>query len=131
MSNKLKRSKADRIIAGVCGGIGEYFNIDPIIIRIIWVVFTLMPGTPGLLAYIICMFVIPEDDGVIYHNNNSSNINTSSTSIFIGIALVVIGGLMLLRIIFPKFYNIFNIFRYWPILLIIAGIYIIYNQRKR
>lgn len=56
---KLYRSKTDRKIAGVCGGIGEYFNIDPVIIRLIFVAVCLAGGS-GILAYIICAIVIPE-----------------------------------------------------------------------
>ena len=56
---KIFRSKKDRVIAGVCGGIAEYFNVDPTLIRLLWVVFTLMGGS-GIIAYIICWIVIPE-----------------------------------------------------------------------
>lgn len=56
---RLYRSKNNRIIAGVCGGIGEYFDIDPTLIRLLWVVLTFLGGS-GLIAYIICWIVIPE-----------------------------------------------------------------------
>lgn len=56
---RLYRSKKNRIIAGVCGGIGEYFNVDPTIIRLLWVILTLMGGA-GILAYIIAWIIIPE-----------------------------------------------------------------------
>ncbi len=56
---KLYRSRKSRVIAGICGGIGEYFNVDPTLIRLLWVVFTLMGGS-GIIAYIICWIVIPE-----------------------------------------------------------------------
>jgi len=56
---KLYRSKKNRIIAGVCGGIGEYFNIDPTIIRLLWVLFTLLGGS-GIIAYIVAWIIIPE-----------------------------------------------------------------------
>ncbi len=55
---KLYKSKIDRKICGVCGGIGEYFNIDPTIIRLIFILFGLSGG--GLLAYIIAAIIIPE-----------------------------------------------------------------------
>ena len=133
MDKKLKRSSTDRIIAGVCGGVGEYFNIDPVIIRIIWVLLSFMPGGPGFLAYLICALIIPEDDGVIYQNDdNRSKINTSNTPIFLGIALVIVGGIMLAKVIWPQFaFEFMNFGKYWPILLIIFGIYIIVNQSKR
>ena len=49
----------NRTICGVCGGIGEYLNIDPTVIRLLWVLFSLAGGA-GLLAYIIAVFIIPE-----------------------------------------------------------------------
>jgi phage shock protein PspC (stress-responsive transcriptional regulator) len=48
------------MVGGVCGGLSEYFQIDPSIMRIGWVVFTMLGGA-GLLAYIICWIVIPEE----------------------------------------------------------------------
>ena len=56
---KLTKSSADRKLAGVCGGIAEYFEIDPTIVRIAWVLFCCLGGS-GLLAYIICAIVMPE-----------------------------------------------------------------------
>jgi phage shock protein PspC (stress-responsive transcriptional regulator) len=56
---RLYRSRKDRIVAGVCGGIGEYFSIDPNIIRILWVLFGLT-GT-GIIAYILAWVIIPEE----------------------------------------------------------------------
>jgi len=60
MPKRLYRSRTERKIAGVCGGIATYFRIDPVIPRLLWVVFALVAGT-GLLAYIICWLVIPEE----------------------------------------------------------------------
>ncbi len=57
---KLYRSKTDRVIAGVCGGIGEYTNIDSVIIRILFILFSFGGGS-GLLLYIILLLVIPEE----------------------------------------------------------------------
>jgi phage shock protein PspC (stress-responsive transcriptional regulator) len=59
MSKRLYRSRTDRKIAGICGGLGEYFGIDPVIFRIIWVILLLGAGT-GLLAYIIFWLIVPE-----------------------------------------------------------------------
>ncbi len=56
---KLYKSPTNRMIFGVCGGIGEYFNIDPTIVRLVAVIFGCMGGA-GLLAYIIAAIVIPE-----------------------------------------------------------------------
>jgi len=56
---KLYRSKKDRMLVGVCGGIGEYFGIDSTLVRILWVLLTLGGGA-GLILYIICAIVVPE-----------------------------------------------------------------------
>lgn len=55
---KLKLSKTNKKLAGVCGGLGEYFGIDPTVVRILWIVFTLLGGA-GILAYLIFWFFMP------------------------------------------------------------------------
>lgn len=60
MKKELRRSTTDRVFAGVCGGIGEYFGIDSNIVRVLWVLFAL-GGGGGLLVYIICALLIPEE----------------------------------------------------------------------
>jgi phage shock protein PspC (stress-responsive transcriptional regulator) len=54
---RLFRSERDKMLAGVCGGLGEYFNIDPTLVRLAWVIFACC-GV-GILAYIIAAIVIP------------------------------------------------------------------------
>jgi phage shock protein C len=62
---KLYRS-SDRIIAGVCGGIAEYFDLDPTLIRVLYVFLSLFSvGFPGLLLYIILMILIPNHDQIV------------------------------------------------------------------
>lgn len=58
---KLLRSRKNRIIAGICGGIGEYLGIDPTVIRLLWVLFTVFSMGSGILAYIIAWIIIPEE----------------------------------------------------------------------
>ena len=57
---KLYKSKYDRKLAGVCGGIGEYLNVDPTVIRLLWVISAMLGGI-GLLTYIIAAFIMPEE----------------------------------------------------------------------
>ncbi|KKS18821.1 MAG: Phage shock protein C, PspC [Parcubacteria group bacterium GW2011_GWC1_41_7] len=57
---RLYRSKKDRVIAGVCAGIADYFDVDPVIVRILFVLFALWGGS-GILLYIIAIFVIPTE----------------------------------------------------------------------
>ncbi len=59
-SKSLFRSRTDRMIAGVCGGLAEYFNIDPTIVRLLYVILTLFSKGLGILAYIILILAIPE-----------------------------------------------------------------------
>lgn len=58
MNKKLYLSENNKMIAGVCGGIAEYFDVDPTLVRLGWVIFSVMGGA-GILAYIIAMFIIP------------------------------------------------------------------------
>lgn len=62
---KLYRSDENKMLAGVCGGIAEYFGVDPTLIRLAWVVFSLLGGS-GLLAYILAAIIIPCDDSNLY-----------------------------------------------------------------
>ena len=57
----LRRSATDRMIAGVCGGLAEYFNVDPVIIRIVGVILLLPGGFPGLIPYVILWIIVPEE----------------------------------------------------------------------
>jgi phage shock protein C len=56
---KLYKSSTDKKLAGVCGGLAEYFNIDSTLVRLGWVVFSLLGGS-GLLAYIIAAIIMPD-----------------------------------------------------------------------
>lgn len=58
MDKKLYRSRTNRMVCGVCGGIGEYFNIDPTLVRLLWALFCFVGG--GVIAYIIAAVIIPE-----------------------------------------------------------------------
>ena len=63
MAEKMKRlyrSGKEKIIGGVCGGLGDYFAVDPTLIRLLWVIFILAFGT-GLLAYLIAWIIIPKN----------------------------------------------------------------------
>ena len=59
MSKTLYKSDQNKMVDGVCGGIGEYFGIDPTIIRLGWVLFCAMGGS-GFIAYIIAAILIPK-----------------------------------------------------------------------
>ena len=64
MKKKLYRSKKDKMIAGVCGGIAEYFDVDPTLIRLLTVLFVILGGA-GVVAYIIAWIIIPKNPGQV------------------------------------------------------------------
>jgi phage shock protein C len=118
---KLKRSRENRYLFG---GMAEYFNIDATIVRVAWFILTIMNGTFGL-AYLVCGFVIPEDDGYIYEDRFNYTQN-KNTPLFFGIGLILLGVYLLIKIIYP---HLLSFSKYWPILLIILGIYILLSNR--
>ncbi len=68
MYKKLYRKKEGRKLLGVCAGMADYLNVDPTIVRVIWIILSITGGL-GLLAYFICAFIIPEEpDNVIDAN---------------------------------------------------------------
>lgn len=60
MEKRIYKSNKNKMISGVCGGIGEFFNIDPTLVRLGWLVFCALGGS-GILAYIIAAIIIPRN----------------------------------------------------------------------
>lgn len=58
-AKKLFRSTDNRILAGVCGGVGEYLDIDPTVVRVVYVLLSLLTAFAGLLVYIVLWLIIP------------------------------------------------------------------------
>lgn len=58
---RLYRNKRDRVLGGVCGGIAEYLDVDPVVVRLIWTIATLISMGLGILAYLIAWIIIPEE----------------------------------------------------------------------
>ena len=60
-TKKLYRSNTNKVFAGICGGMGEYFEVDPTVIRLFWLVIIILSGVfPGLIAYILALFIVPK-----------------------------------------------------------------------
>jgi phage shock protein C len=57
----LSRPREGKKIAGVCAGFARYLDVDVTLVRIVWVILTVIPPVPGLIAYIVCMFAMPKD----------------------------------------------------------------------
>lgn len=62
MGKRLYKSNKDKMLDGVCGGLAEYFSVDPTLIRLAWVLLCAMGGS-GVVAYIVAAIVIPRDPG--------------------------------------------------------------------
>lgn len=131
MEKKLYRSRNDKMISGVCGGLAEYFDIDSTIVRLLAVI-SIFTGGVGILAYIIAIIVIPEapkyysedfePDDVEYPEQTYKS---SNNKVVLGGILIGLGCLILARNIFSWFD-----FRFvWPGLIIALGALIIYKGR--
>ncbi len=145
---RLYRSRKNRMIAGVCGGIAEYFNIDPVIVRLIAVALFFVGGS-ALLAYIIAMIVIPYEPFELAGGADkeaapaaaaapvqASQGSSDAVPLFLGIVLIIIGAVFLLHNmpVFDPFYGWARHFLhhfFWPSLLIVAGVFIIARGWKK
>jgi phage shock protein PspC (stress-responsive transcriptional regulator) len=59
-NKRMYRSEKNRVLAGICGGIGEYFGVDPVALRLAWMLIVIFTGIfPGVIAYILAIFIIP------------------------------------------------------------------------
>lgn len=148
MEKRLYRSYTDKMLGGVCGGLGEYFDIDPVIIRVLFVI-ALLFGGGGILAYIILWIVIPQKPFTIPKQDQDSsagndvnageahqNENTFKSFIvekrrmnknsLAGIILIFLGVLFLLDNFVPKF----SFHDFWPLILIGIGFALILNARN-
>ncbi|MBO8132102.1 MAG: PspC domain-containing protein [Candidatus Marinimicrobia bacterium] len=135
---KLFRSSSNRVVAGVCGGLGEYLSIDPVIVRIIWILL-LFFDCVGLVLYIIAWIIIPSEiKGVSEElKENKSKIETSSKKnsayLIIGITLVLLGVIFIARNYWVHDYIMYYLqFIYnfiVPLGLIALGIFLIFKKK--
>ena len=110
----LRRSTSDKVLAGVCGGLGRYLGVEPVLLRIAAVVLTLANGL-GLIAYVIAWIVIPEErDGQPVAAVRTPKQETGR--LVLGGALVVLGLVLLLDRIVPDLQRLF-----WPLAVVAAG----------
>jgi phage shock protein C len=131
--NHLYRSVKDRKIAGVAGGIGEYLEIDPAIVRLVWLLAILFGGA-GFLAYLIAWIVIPEAKVNTNEENNVQEKTVPSVGkteltgglTFLGVLLIVIGIYLLVKQFIP--FGLVNYF--WPIIIISLGIFLLIPKNK-
>lgn len=144
MQKKLYKSSKEKMISGVAGGIAEYFEIDPVFVRLLFVVLAFFNGI-GLIAYIVCAIVMPKEPvsaDVIITPPNTSESEPSVTeksevkkeeknkskndkrNRTIGIILIVIGIILLANEILPTF----DFEEIFPVLFIIFGLWLLLNS---
>jgi phage shock protein C len=131
---RLYRSRTNKVIAGICGGIGEYLETDPVLIRLIAVLF-LFTGGAAFIAYILGIFVIPRRpwDGApspAAASSEGAESRSHAGTLIIGIILIVFGVNFLLRDI-PFFHSYYWWFWdlgwhfFWPSILIAVGLLVL------
>ena len=134
MTKKLFRSRTDSMIAGVCGGLAEYFDIDTSLVRVGAVLFTLAWGS-GLLAYVILWLIVPQKslESSVIETEGKQKATVKATEpdkserdkgvLFVGIILTVLGALLLMNNYLSFAWLSFR--RLWPLLIIFVGLIII------
>lgn len=148
LPKRFTRSSTDKVLAGVCGGLGAYFEVDATIFRIIFVVATLFGGF-GLLLYLILALLVPADDQA--PDEPMKKVRTAAAEMsrvveastkevkaeigrrgsdhsWAGLVLVLAGILFLLANL--GFFNWVDAGKFWPVLLILLGLFIIARDEK-
>jgi len=150
VGKRLYRSRTDRMLAGVAGGMAEYFDLDPSVVRIVWALLVVALGA-GILLYIVAAIVIPEEPlgAAVARDPMASDASTptsgatgapapsflsgrgahreSSGAIVFGVVLVVAGAWFLLRQYIPTLDDRFV----WPSVLVVIGIFLIAGAMRR
>jgi phage shock protein C len=139
-TKKLTRSTSDKVISGVCGGLGQYLDVDVTIVRLIFVFLTLMGGG-GLILYLIMWALIPLETSKsktaaqTFKSNTEemkssakewiekAGIKTNQDRNPLGLILVLVGGYFLLTNL--GWFEWLDIGRLWPIILIVLGIIVL------
>jgi phage shock protein PspC (stress-responsive transcriptional regulator) len=141
MSRRLERSRANRVIAGVCGGIGEYLDIDPTFVRVVMVILGL--GGVGILIYIVLLVLMPLPGESPLFGPLATGASAGDATVpivadpasaerrrnTVGILLVIVGAAFLLG-------NL-GVFRgldwkyIWPLVVIALGVYLIAQRTRR
>jgi phage shock protein PspC (stress-responsive transcriptional regulator) len=133
---KLYRSRKDKVIAGVCGGIADYFNIDPVWIRLAAVLLVLADGV-GIIFYILAWILVPQNPNQKDTKNTSAEevvekiktgkVQKRNSTPVLGIIILIIGIGLLMK-------NIFSWFKFsyvWPAGVIILGLYLLVGKNEK
>ena len=154
MKQRLYRSRSDAMLGGVCGGLGDYFDIDSNIIRLVFAVLTFISGV-GLLLYLAVWLIVPREETtekttlketvhiaaeeiVEKAQSVGKEISTavrrsssSNASVFLGIILLLLGSVFLMHNLGLGWFFGLGFDLLWPVLLIIGGVVLLLRRRKR
>jgi len=142
------RTNRNKMVAGVASGFAEYFEVDPVLVRIIFIILTLINGI-GLLIYLILWLIVPLDEEKVYNtatinssDNKADTVNAENLPkdkydgndkptrtnfrFFAGLILILIGAAFLLENIFP----FLDFVDFFPVLLIVIGVSILLKSGK-
>lgn len=124
---KLERSRSDRILFGVCGGLGEYLGVDANLIRVVWIL-SLLGGGAGLLPYVAAIFLVPESEVVGPEaRGNGSRI--------LGFSLLALAGILFLRAFGVDAFGA-RVFAFWtlgvllPLTIAVAGVFLVWPRAR-
>lgn len=134
--NTLYRHPTDKLVGGVCGGLADYFGFDPTLVRILWVVMTLVTSGGGFLAYLALWLLLPVGTVQMGQQRPAAlELNERSLS-RAAIVLMTLGGLWLLANLgilpwlWGAFWSVLRVF-FWPALLIGAGYLLLRSAGQR
>ena len=114
----LRRTRDDRVIGGVCGGLGRYLGVDPVLMRIAFVILA-FAGGGGILVYLVAWVLIPvERPGEDLVTARPEGADT--TRLIVGGALIAVGTILLLNLSLPALGRYF-----WPLALIAVGVAVV------
>ncbi len=140
---KLYRSTSDRMVGGVCGGLGTFLNIDPIFVRLLFVLL-LFGSDFGFILYLVLWIVIPEEGKAYGFKGDSLGDKVKSmgddiqqavtqphpqAGIIMGVGLIVVGGFLFLDRLNLSWMNWIDLDILWPILLIVGGVVLLFRKK--
>ncbi len=147
MEKRLTRSSENRMIAGICGGLGEYFNVDPVIVRVIFVLLAFADAI-GVVAYLILWIIVPlrekaglppkdaAKEGIQELRDQAEKLSKEvqarsgrERTLWLGIILIVVGVIFFLNN--TGHLRFLEFLRFWPLILIVAGVVLLVNRFMR
>ena len=124
MTKRVYRSTTNKVVGGVCGGLGEYFEVDPVLVRVITVLLFFATGF-GILAYIIAWIIIPKRP-LDVEPVPTDHKYPSWSKYLPGLILIGIGIILLVR----ENWYWFDWGEFWPVVLIVVGLLLIFRRGK-